>query len=329
MKTTIIFSAFILLISHTQAQTGSNSFLQKIPAIPVNTCTTNTETQKQFEEKISAIIRDLDAQTRTLKDQQKPDEAKTKAQAEQMMLQQGLTAEELEKLKSKKMTKEEKQAMAEKMMQQNANMSMAEANNMKNMSKEGKQAYAEAYATEAQATAQANAKNNKTQPANTNSSTELVLQRNVLYQNIKTQQNDVIGKYKQVDQDAGGLKMLERMKSLRASMSKLVGGGGEGGWKTEDKKAYDAALAELNQVKKDYCQYMTPLYTEALKYHLSNLKSSYNDYQQLDVMTGKIDNSLINTGTTPKAGDIEYLEWTKTYLNKLKEVFKYKPIEEY
>ena len=328
MKTTIIILAFILLIKITQAQTGSNDFLQNIPATPVNTCTSGNESQKQFEEKISVIIRDLDSQIRALKNQSKPDEAKAKAQAEQMMKQQGLSQEEIDKMKSKKMTKEEKQAMADKMMQQYGNMSMAEANNMKNMSKEGKQAYAEAYATEAQATAQANAKNNKNQPANINNGADLISQRNVLYQNIKAQQQEVILKYQQVDQNPEGLKMKEKMQSLRARMAQLVGGGGEGGWKAEDKKAYDAAKAELNHVKKDYCQHMSPLYAGALKYHLSNLQSSYNDYQQLDELNGKIDNAVVTIGTTGKAGNIEYFEWAKTYLEYLKKAYKYKPVEE-
>lgn len=328
MKTTITISAFLLLINLTQAQTGSNDFLQKFPAIPVNTCATSDETQEQFEEKISAIIRDMDSQIRTLKDQSKPDEAKARAQAEQLMVQQGLTAEEIEKLKSKKMTKEEKQAMAEKMMQQHANMSMAEANSMKNMSKEGKQAYAEAYATEAQASSQANAKNINSQHANTANNNELIAQRNVLYQKIKNQQKDVLLKYQEVEKDAGGLKMVEKMKSLRARMKQLVGGGGEGGWKAEEEKEYNATRAELNKLLKEYCQYMTPLYAGALKYHFSNLQSSYNDYQQLDVLTSKIDNSLINIGTTGKGGNIEYFEFAKSYLENLREVFQYKPIEE-
>lgn len=328
MKTTAIISAFILLIKLTQAQTGSNDFLKNIPAIPVNTCTASTETQKQFEEKISAINRDLDSQIRVLKNQSKPDEAKAKGQAEQMMKQQGLSQEEIDKMKSKKMTKEEKQAMADKMMQQYGNMSMAEANNMKNMSKEGKQAYSEAYAAEAQATAQANAKNNKNQPANINTGADLISQRSVLYQNIKTQQQDVLKQYQQVEQDATGLKMKEKMQSLRVRMGQLVGGGGEGGWNAEDKKAYDAAKAELNQMKKNYCQHMTPLYAAALKNHLSNLQSSYNDYQQLDELTGKIDNTVVTVGTTGKGGNIEYFEWAKAYLKYLKEAYQYKPVDE-
>jgi hypothetical protein len=45
-------------------------------------------------------------------------------------------------------------------------------------------------------------------------------------------------------------------------------------------------------------------------------------------MTSKIDNSLINTGATSKGGNIEYLEYAKSYLNQLKKVHQYKPVEE-
>lgn len=327
MKATIIFSVLILLFNIAQAQSGSNDFLEKIPAIPTNVCAASNETQNQFEEKISAIIHEVDLQIQALKRQSKPDEAKAKEQAELMLKQQGFSQEDIDKMKSKKMTKDEKQAMAGKMMQQYTNMSMSEANSMKNMSKEGKQAYMEGYAAEAQATAQANAKNNNAQGVNTNNA-DVLLQRNELYQNIQSQQQDVLLKYQQVGQDAGGLNMVGKMKSIRARMSQLVGGGGEGGWNEKDKKEYDAARAELNQLKKDYCQHMSPLYFSALKYHLANLQSSYNDYQQLDEMTGKVDNAIITLGTTGKAGNMEYFDWAKSYLRNLKDAYKYKPVEE-
>ena len=328
MKTTLFFSVLILLFNITQAQSGSNDLLEKIPAIPTNVCVASSETQKQFEEKISAIIREVNSQIMALKKQSKPDEAKAKAQAEQMLKQQGLSQDDMDKMKSKKMTKEEKQAMADKMMQQYTNMSMSEVNSMKNMTKEGKQAYMEGYAAEAQATAQANAKNNNAQGVNTNNYADVISQRSELYQNIKTQQQDVLQKYQMIEQDAGGLKMVEKMNSLRARMSQLVGGGGEGGWNVDDKKAYDAAKAELNQLKKDYCQHMSPLYFSALNYHLSNLQSSYSDYQKLDEITGKIDNTIVTIGTTGKGGNIEYFDWAKSYLQNLKDAYKYKPVEE-
>ena len=328
MKTTILFSVLILLFNIAQAQSGSNDLLEKIPSVPTNVCVASNETQKQFEEKISAIVREVDSQIMALKKQSKPDEAKAKAQAERMLTQQGLSQDEVDKMKSKKMTKEDKQAMAEKMMQQYTNMSMSEVNSMKNMSKEGKQAYVEGYAAEAQATAQANVKNNKSQGVNTNINADVLSQRNELYQKITAQQQDVKLNYQKTEQDAGGLKLMEKMNSLRARMGHLVGSGGEEVWNEKDKKEYDAAKAELNQLQKEYCQYMSPLYFSALNYHLSNLQSSYNDYQKLDEMTGKIDNSIVTIGTTGKGGNIEYFDWVKSYLQNLKHVYKYKPGEE-
>jgi len=129
MKTTIILSAFTLLFYLSQAQSNTNDLLQKIPAIPTNGCTASKETQNQHEEKISALIRELNSQIQALKKQSKPDEAKAKAQAEQMLKQQGNSQQDIDKMKSKKMTKEERLAMVNQMMQQNANISMAEINN--------------------------------------------------------------------------------------------------------------------------------------------------------------------------------------------------------
>lgn len=325
MKNYILLILFLLfVVKNIDAQ----EVLKNVPAVPNNVCIAGNETQKQFEEKISALIRDIELQARALKKQSKPDEAKAKEQAGQMLMQQGLSQEDIDKMKSKNMTKEEKQAMADKMMQQYTNISMSEASNMKNMSKEGKQAYVEAYAVEAQATVQANAKNNDPQKVNTNNTADVISQRNVLYQQIKSQQQDVQIKYQQVEQDVEGLKIVEKMNSIRTRIRQLVGSGGEGDWNEKDKKEYDAAIAALNQLKKDYCQRMSPLYISALNYHFANLQSSYSDYLELDKMTGKIDNSIINTGTTWNGGSIEYFDWVETYLHNLKDVYKYYPVTE-
>ena len=324
MRKYILFISFLLFIA---INIDAQEILENIPAVPSNVCVASNETQKQFEENISAIIRDVDSQIKALKKQSKPDETQAKSQAEQMLKQQGLSQDDIDKMKSKNMTKEEKQAMTDKMMQQYTNMSMSEVSSMKNMSKEGKQAYMEGYAAEAQANAQANAKNNKTSEVNTNNA-DVLSQRNELYQKITAQQQDVLLNYKKIEQDAGGLKIMEKMNSLKEQMGNLVGSGGEEVWNEKDKKEYDATKAELYQLQKEYCQHMSPLYFSALKYHYTNLQSSFNDYQKLDEMTGKIDNTIVAIGTTGKAGNIEYFDWVKSYLQNLKHVYKYKPAEE-
>lgn len=325
MKKYILFISFLLfVVNNIHAQ----EILEKIPAVPSNVCVASNETQQLFEENISAIIRDVDSQIRALKKQSKPDGAQAKSQAELMLKQQGLSQVDVDKMKSKNMTKEEKQAMTDKMMQQYTNMSMSEVSNMKNMSKEGKQAYMEGYATEAQANAQANAKNNTAQAINSNNNADVLSQRNELYQKITAQQQDVLLNYQKIEQDAVGLKLMDKMNSLRSRLGDLVGSGGEEVWNNKDKKEYDAAKAELYQLQKDYCQHMSPLYFNALKYHYANLQSSHNDYQKLDEMTGKIDNTIVTIGTTGKAGNIEYFDWVKSYLQNLKHVYKYKSSEE-
>jgi hypothetical protein len=329
MKNYILLVLFLLFAAKN---IDAQEVLKSVPALPTNVCIAGNEMQKQFEEQISALIRDIELQARALKKQSKPDEARAKEQAGQMLIQQGLSQEDIDKMKSKNMTKEEKQAMADKMMQQYTNMSMSEASSMKNMSKEGKQAYVEAYASEAQATGQANAqtnaKNNNPQIVNTNNTADVISQRNILYQQIKSRQQDVQIRYQHVEQDVEGLKIVEKMNSIRTRIRQLVGSGGEGGWNEKDKKEYDTAITSLNQLKKNYCQRMSPLYISALNYHFADLQSSYGDYLELDKMTGKIDNSIISTGTTWNGGSIEYFEWVETYLNYLKDVYKYNPVIE-
>lgn len=318
---------FFLMFTFSLLVSGQE-ILTRIPAIPQDACSADPEDQKRFEEQVAVIIHDVSNNIRGLKEKTKPDEEKAKRQAEQMLLQQGLSAEEVEKMKNKDMSREEKEAMANRMMQQYTNMSMEEVNQMKTMSKEGRQAYTEAYAAEAQAAAQAKSKENPGAEPEMQNYAALLAERNDQYQKIVAREKTVMQKYNLVDKDPEGLQMVSEMDRLAGVMSRLVGGGGEGGWIAEEKEQYDKAAAELNSLKQRYCRHMSPLYANALMEHLTDLRTSYNQYLQLEESTGRIDNTVVTIGEPGAVGRITYLEWVITYLEKLREVYRYCPLEQ-
>lgn len=327
MNTLRMFVLTCFLFS-APAALKAQDILAEIPDIPQDACSADKKTRYNFEEQVSGLISKINVNIRGLKQSSRPDEAKGREQAEQMLLQQGLTPEEVGKMKDKNLTREEKQALADRMMQQYANMSMAEANQMKTMTAEGKQAYAEAYAAEAQAAAQAGGKDKQNaQPANKNY-TNLLLERNDQYQKILSGQKAIMHNYQLVDEDAEGLRMAGEMKNLMAEMNRLVGGGGEGGWNVEDKKVYDADKLALNNLRKQYCEHMSVKYRNALSKHLSDLHSVYGEYLKLEETSGRVDNTIVSTGSESAVGRISYLEWVIEYLEKLKDVYRYFPNED-
>ena len=323
--TRILLLNFFLMLSMVVAQ--AQDILSRLPAIPQDACTADPERQQVFEDKITGLIHEINKSIRGMKEQARPEEEKAREQAEQMLLQQGLTPEEVNKMKDKNLSKDEKQAMADKMMQQYTNMSMAEVNQMKTMTPEGKQAYTEAYAAEAQAAAQAEGRNNSGADPVAKNYADLLMEQNLQYQNIKERERKVMNKYRLVDEDAEGLRMVSEMNNLMAEMNRLVGGGGEGGWNADDKKIWDADRAALNQLKRSYCAHMSALYQTALNGHLADLHASYSEYLKLEETSGRVDNTVISLGTQNATGRITYHEWVITYLEKLKEIYRYYPVE--
>jgi exosome complex RNA-binding protein Rrp42 (RNase PH superfamily) len=149
----------VVLTMTVTAQTRTQEYMKKIPALPKDSCNITRASAEDFIARV-AVLRDQMVseieQLRESIDSHMEANAPTAEEnaMKQMSQMYGMSQADLEKMKNaKNMSAADKQALANKMMSQQANMTMDEAKNLAKMSEAGRQAYTEAYATEAMATA--------------------------------------------------------------------------------------------------------------------------------------------------------------------------------
>jgi type I site-specific restriction endonuclease len=133
------------------SQTGA-SFYSKLPDMPGAICLADTLFRGQFERQLSSVSVQLDeVYSKKKKEVQKEADDFKPEMEKKIAKDSGLSDADIQKLKNKNLSKEEKKKIADKMMQNKANISMEEIERLKKMSKEGKEAWAEAYSTEVMA----------------------------------------------------------------------------------------------------------------------------------------------------------------------------------
>ncbi|HEY3388972.1 MAG TPA: hypothetical protein VGK38_05335, partial [Prolixibacteraceae bacterium] len=226
MKT--IFPAFILiLVSYfANAQTDTEAFIKKIPAIPKDSCGITRAAVESFSQKVNVLIDQVDEEIRGLNEKADAQAPTTEAAAKdaamkQMSQKYGLSQDEMNKMKSGKMSATEKKEMANKILQLQTNMSMGEVQNLSKMSSAGKKAYAEAYATEAQAMGQANPKQHSSnQDANTY---QLASEQQAVMADISAAGQKIGNLYATIDSDPTGPEMLKKIENWHNKLMSMTG----------------------------------------------------------------------------------------------------------
>ena len=304
------------------AQTNAEAFLNKIPGLPKDSCNITHATMESFKQGVAVLIdqteKEIEALNEKVNKKDPANEAAAKENAMQQMSQQyGLSPEEMAKMKSGKMSVAEKQAMANKVLQQQTNMSMGEVQNLSKMSDAGKKAYAEAYATEAQATAQANP--NK-QPVNQSAMNmqQLISAQQAVLGKINANGQKIGNLYASIQNDPDLSKMKKNIKDWQSKIMSMTGVDyGQG-------KQMDSLAVLIKKEQTKICDKYTPKYRSALRQHLSIMKSSMPDIQQLGEITGEL--TKAQTGIVPPAESTEIgkLQAIKEYLTNLKDAYQFK-----
>jgi hypothetical protein len=86
----------------------------------------------------------------------------------------------------------------------------------------------------------------------------------------------------------------------------------------------DSLYALMKNEKIKYCEKFTPKYRNALRQHLSIYKTSLPDYKQMADITDQLTKSQTGVTTPPESKELMSLQSLKGYLEKLKDVSKYK-----
>lgn len=136
------------------SQTGAY-FYSRLPNLPGAVCLVDTAFRGQFTRLLGSVSKQLDeVYSKKKKEVQKEADELKPEMEKKLAKDSGLSDADIQKLKNKNISKEEKKKIADKMLQNKANISMEEIERLKKMSKEGKEAWAEAYSTEVMANMQ-------------------------------------------------------------------------------------------------------------------------------------------------------------------------------
>ncbi len=150
----ILIAVMCFLSVQIFSQTGEY-FYSRLPDLPAAVCVVDTSFQGQFMRQLGSVSKQLDeVYSKKKKEVQKEADNLKPEMEKKIAKDSGLSDADIQKLKNKNLSKEEKKKIADKMMQNKANISMEEIERLKKMSKEGKEAWAEAYSTEMMATMQ-------------------------------------------------------------------------------------------------------------------------------------------------------------------------------
>lgn len=150
----ILIAVMCFLSVQIYSQTGAY-FYHQLPDMPGVICLVDTSFRGQFKRQLSSVSTQLDeVYSKKKKEVQKEADDLRPEMEKKIAKDSGLSDADIQKLKNKNLSKEEKKKIADKMMQNKANISMEEIERLKKMSKEGKEAWAEAYSTEVMANMQ-------------------------------------------------------------------------------------------------------------------------------------------------------------------------------
>jgi len=323
MKKSISFLIAILITVMASAQTKTNEYLKKIPAIPKDSCNVTKANALSFESQVGDLIEQLNADIDKLTELQEKTMKENQGTAEQTMVNQmsqqyGISQADLEKLKNKKnMTDAEKKELANKMIQQQTNMTMDEAKNLSKMSDAGKKAYAEAYATEAMATSQTDPNQKARNDNAKNMYDRMQAQQSVMNKTslITRQEADL---YAPINADPEKQKMLDKMDAWNNQIMSMTGiDYGQG-------KQMDSLALLIKKEKIKYCNTYTPKYRAAVRQHYKMLKASIPDFQNYGKVNAEVNKAQTGIDTPQECMEIGPLSTILQYLQALKGIYAYK-----
>lgn len=317
----ILLVAGIALAS--SAQTRTEAYMKKIPALPKDSCNATRASAEEYREIVSMlkeqVVEEHDAIKESVDSFMESNESAIQDNVMKQMSQTySVSQADIDKMKnSKNMTAAEKQAMASSMMSQQANMSMEEAKNLGKMSEAGKKAYAEALATEKMATVQADPK----QASKTNyagSMFQSTISQQEASAKIAEINSNIAALYSPIENDPGRKKMLDRISEWNNKLTSMMGIVSD-----SDSHVMDSLGLLVKNEQIAYCNKYTLNYRNVLRKHLQLVKSSMPDYKNLGDITAE--STKIQTGIEmPAEGkEISSLEAIAYYLQKLADVFDY------
>jgi hypothetical protein len=335
MKKALSIALFLFFWTVTNAQVRPEAYIGKLPSVPQNVCSEdNTEAKDEFIAKLNEVSESLQVE---LDRRSENNDADSDANEQKMLsnavkktgvspelIQQlmaleqankGATGDQLKAYEAKK------KAIADQMIQQKMNISMGEIDNLKKTSAAGQKAWATGYATEMQAEVDADPQKYKDQNAKEMQKFNLQKKQKQLKDSLNAQQNKYMNKFKEVDNDETGQKLLEKINSVRAKISELYTEASKRET-SPDQDQLAALKSEMVKAKKSYCALLTPKYLDALASYKSFSLSSLSALDRLEKITNQVYESQNGVKFNTEPGGFG-LGQVSSYIQKLRDAYKY------
>lgn len=324
MKRILLIMAAACIVSTGAAQTRTQEYMKKIPALPKDSCNITRTSAENFINQV-ALLRDqlvseIEQIRESVDSHMEANTATAEATAMKQMAQMyGMSQADLEKIKNaKNMSAADKQALANKMMSQQTNMTMDEAKNLGKMSEAGRQAYTEAYATEAMAAANTDPNQASRNDYARNMYNDNVAQQ-AAYDRIAEINNRIVALYSPVSNDPERQKMLDRISAWNSKLTSMMG-------IVSDREAriMDSISLRIKNEQIAYCNRYTPQYRAALRKHLQIVRASMPEYIKFGEISASTTKMQTGIDMPEKGKELSSLEAVAEYLRSLQDAYKYK-----
>ncbi len=324
MKRILFIMLTVALTMTVTAQTRTQEYMKKIPALPKDSCNITRASAEDFIARVAVLRDQMVSEIEQLKESIDSHMEANAPTAEENAMKQmsqmyGMSQADLEKMKNaKNMSAADKQALANNMMSQQANMTMDEAKNLAKMSEAGRQAYTEAYATEAMATA-----NTDPNQASRNDYARNLYNNNVAqqaaYDKINDINNRIVALYAPVTNDPERQKMLDRINAWNSKLTSMMGIVSD-----SEARIMDSISLRIKNEQIAYCNRYTPQYRAALRKHLQIVKASMPEYTRFGEISAATTKSQTGIDMPAEGKELSSLEAVADYLRALQDAYKYK-----
>lgn len=323
MRKLLITVLLGIIASSTYAQKEPAGFLSRIPDLPGGVCSMTGKQRSQYMHEVNKLLRDLDDEISIRKKVIKTDVEKSRRQIENNLAKEyGLSDTDVQKMKNKKMSKEEKRALADKALQEKAGISMKEIENLKKMSKEGKKAWVEGYSTQQMANVTGNPDANKTEEQLEMEKTleknrklnDLVKEQTAIVARIAASDKAYMNRLTELDkEDSVATKHLDEQR--KPLLKRLNAGASD-----EDAREIQR---EIRRYEMNYCSKLTPHHIAILGECLASLLKFMPDHKRLEEINAELNKSTLRTDKDFSSPGLMQLEAVRSYVRLLEHTFKY------
>lgn len=325
MKKTGLCSMLLLMVFTLQAQINPlppEDFLNiKIPSPPSDgkVCNSNAEQKTEFGESVSRIIKEAEDQIAYLRRDEKKNVVTMQEDAKQKMQNDyGLSAADMQKLQSGKMSKEEKKAMADKVLkQQNAGLTVDKAKEVSKYSKEGKEAWAESYAAQQKAEAAKDPKKNQQTLENNKQYSDLLQEQDLLRRKLTAEEEKFGQMLGELESDSTAIQLRRDIDALTTKYMSLVGVEHGQGAEMEE------IAGKIKSLKLQYCNMLTPKYIEVLGLFRNAISKNMPDYYRMEVLINEVNKKTSGSAVNIMQKGLYGYNAIGGYLNILHDAYKY------